>query len=290
MNKNTNKTYLLICVLILVSAFQADKEKHFPKIIDNLPKPDKLLAQNELHKADPLIYMFGDLNNKSYKLVNINRGFNLSPDSLPKARPSNLKIFIDTTQVLSIDLSRYDIPPPPVYVDDKVPVIYEADDLELEYDEVSVIDTLETIRIRKLYEEREPRCVRSYPVYVENISGKDLRVFTVDDKLLMIQEVLDDNGKWRSIEYFRFGMCGNGYYYQPLPKNHFMLIKTPLYEGAFKTKMRLKMKIDDKYIFSNEIDFHINRNQMFPGQEFYSFFDFEIERDSVAFFNRVLLK
>jgi hypothetical protein len=84
--------------------------------------------------------------------------------------------------------------------------------------------------------------------------------------LAMRLEALDEDGAWKSIEFFRIPRHTWGYYISFLPPGTCWSFKIPRYEGSFPTKIRAVLFYEDKHenfqtIYSNVIDASINRTQ-----------------------------
>ncbi len=78
----------------------------------------------------------------------------------------------------------------------------------------------------------------------------------------MIQEAKDVDGKWKPIEFYDppKGCIVNHSLFKHMPKKYegLLIIK---YHGSFKTKLRVKMQINNQYYYSNEFEGSINRSQ-----------------------------
>ncbi|MEO1260842.1 MAG: WG repeat-containing protein [Bacteroidota bacterium] len=90
------------------------------------------------------------------------------------------------------------------------------------------------------------------------------------NRLHLIMQAKDENGEWRDIETMRgMAYCGTGF--QPiasLPSGHYWSFNIPIYDGVFKTEMRMALhqnpfeKNEEKIIwYSNEFSGGVN-----PGQ------------------------
>jgi hypothetical protein len=102
--------------------------------------------------------------------------------------------------------------------------------------------------------------VECYPLLIFNTSDKP----AYSDSIRMIQQAKDKDGKWKPIEYF-FKLPINiipshRFFYEHLPKKYCAL-SVMKYQGDFKTKLRVKVKIGQNTYYSNEIGGYINRTQ-----------------------------
>ncbi|MFT3794963.1 hypothetical protein [Flavobacterium sp.] len=126
--------------------------------------------------------------------------------------------------------------------------------------------------------------VNAYPVLVYNASDtiQLVKKRLTDNGLEMIQEALDSDGIWKPIEFlYEPYACGTGHAdFLILPK-HYLAAAILKYAGDFKTKIRVKIRSQDKIYYSNEIPGSINRSQFDQNivKEFLKQRDFFIESD-----------
>ena len=110
-------------------------------------------------------------------------------------------------------------------------------------------------------------------VYISNPTKKkmvfDLRVA---NRLVLLMQAKDENGVWRDIETMDgMAYCGTGS--RPsasLPPGHYWSFNIPLYDGVFKTKLRMALhqnphdKNEEKIIwYSNEFNGGVNPGQFY---------------------------
>jgi hypothetical protein len=110
-----------------------------------------------------------------------------------------------------------------------------------------------------------------YHVYVVNNLGDTVRFDAQDSRLYMNVQAKDQKGKWRDIEHLPSSWCGNSYHILKLAPKRYWSFVTPVYEGEYKTKLRIKLivgsgkkkngKETDHIIYSNEYKGSVN-----PGQ------------------------
>ncbi|MFT3796589.1 hypothetical protein [Flavobacterium sp.] len=117
-------------------------------------------------------------------------------------------------------------------------------------------------RYFKQLDSLKQKYLKSYPVLIYNNSKSDL--YFGMTPLLIIQEALDIDNKWKPIE-FTYQMPGCGIAasivnYRVQPK-HYLATAIIKYRGNFKTKVRVNFLKGDKVIYSNEIIGYINRSQ-----------------------------
>lgn len=102
-----------------------------------------------------------------------------------------------------------------------------------------------------------------YPVYVVN-QTPTMKVFIGKDSYVFaIQEALDSNQNWRPIEGRGFDFCGNGYWGLKIHPNEFLTFLMPKYEGSYKTKIRVRIKIGDIIYVSKPFEGTINEKQFY---------------------------
>lgn len=123
----------------------------------------------------------------------------------------------------------------------------------------------------------------SYPVFVLNVLDSAVSFEAQDSRLYMKVQAKDQNGAWRDIEYLPSSWCGDSYHRIELPAAHYWKLQTPIYEGGFKTKLRIALeyimseKSEDKYsytkeleiLYSNEYDGSVNLAQFWRKHDYY---------------------
>jgi hypothetical protein len=101
--------------------------------------------------------------------------------------------------------------------------------------------------------------VRCYPLLIFNSNNKKPAYIW---HYRYIQEAKDVDGVWKPIEYFyNHPTCIVTKELLKLKAKNYLAIPIIKYKGDFKTKLRIKMQIDDEIYFSNEITGYINRTQ-----------------------------
>lgn len=116
----------------------------------------------------------------------------------------------------------------------------------------------------------------AFKLYVANTSHETLFFEASDSRLYLKFQAKDIKGAWKDIEYFPGSFCGNSYHTLFLPPNQFWEFTTPIYHGAFKTKIRAKLFckintgfINNDIIYSNEIDGSVNSGQFCEIGDYY---------------------
>jgi WG containing repeat len=119
-------------------------------------------------------------------------------------------------------------------------------------------------------------------VYIGNTTGSKIDFSAQDSRLYMKVQALNSKDEWKDIEYLPSSWCGNSYHTLTLESKHFWTFLTPIYEGEFKTKLRIELKyIDPKdksekrwdkkeiTVYSNEYEGSINPGQFWNKREYY---------------------
>lgn len=106
-----------------------------------------------------------------------------------------------------------------------------------------------------------------YPVYIVNQTPATKKFIGKDSYVFAIQEALDTNRNWRPIEGRGFDFCGNGYWGLKIHPKEFLTILMPKYQGTFKTKIRVRIKIGDIIYVSNPFEGTINERQFYLDKE-----------------------
>jgi len=99
---------------------------------------------------------------------------------------------------------------------------------------------------------------QAYPLYLVNNGIDSVAIPVQDDMLIQIMEAIDSNGKWLPIEYWDFNWCGNAYQTYYLRNNECIVSPFVRYQGKYKTRMRVKIKLGDTTIYSNDFEGSIN--------------------------------
>lgn len=135
-----------------------------------------------------------------------------------------------------------------------------------EKDEIVItIDSTRTIGspmgVWEYYKKPEYRNEKiSYPVFIEN-TNKDTLTIGFGDILPIIIEAKDENGNWKPIQTPFFYDCGTGLTEFYLAPKQIALTTMKIFDGNFKTKLRLSYEMGDQKFLSNEIIGQINLEQ-----------------------------
>ncbi|MES2764758.1 MAG: WG repeat-containing protein [Bacteroidota bacterium] len=117
-------------------------------------------------------------------------------------------------------------------------------------------------------------------VFVANTSKNNVLFNAQDSRLSMKVQAKNKQGEWKDIEYLPSSWCGNSYHTLTLEPNYYWTFLTPVYEGDFKTKLRIELQYanpdkevskDKKEItvYSNEFESSINPGQFWRQQQYY---------------------
>lgn len=112
--------------------------------------------------------------------------------------------------------------------------------------------------------------VKSFPIYVTNLSGdKYAKLRVQDGSLMMVVQATDTSGQWKPIEYWSGSWCGNSFYTMMIPPKHMVMSRGIKCSGDYLTKCRLRLKNGRDSLFSNEFTMRINSTQ----------FEYPVEKD-----------
>ncbi|OBW40359.1 hypothetical protein AB670_03311 [Chryseobacterium sp. MOF25P] len=101
-----------------------------------------------------------------------------------------------------------------------------------------------------------------FSIYVKNNGQKDVLLIPQDNKLTLIQEALNQDKKWKPIEFWVNSDCGMSYLKKiNVRSGEIIGVRSKKYKGNFKTKIRFKLLIDKKVYYSNSITASINKSK-----------------------------
>lgn len=120
------------------------------------------------------------------------------------------------------------------------------------------IDTTKTIgfsmSVWEYYKKPEYRVgKKSYPIFIKNKSSDTLNI-GFGDILPMTTEIKDSLGQWKEIERPFIYECGTGLKGFFLPPNQVVITALRQNFGTTKTMFRVKYKLIDSAVYSNEIN------------------------------------
>jgi len=98
-----------------------------------------------------------------------------------------------------------------------------------------------------------------FSIFIKNSSNENFILVPQDNSLYLIQEAIDENGKWKPIEFWGFSTCGNSYDRKiNFNSNQIIKLDSPKYKGDFSTKIRFKLRLNNKIYYSNPLPSKIN--------------------------------
>jgi hypothetical protein len=104
--------------------------------------------------------------------------------------------------------------------------------------------------------------IHFYPVFLINNSDSVIAfTYQIISGLISIQEAQDSSGVWRPVEYWHWDWCGNTYSQCDLKPNYYVFSQIKIYNGKFQTNLRLKLKLQNKYYYSEPFKGSINYSQ-----------------------------
>jgi len=130
---------------------------------------------------------------------------------------------------------------------------------------IILIDTTKTVGspmgVHEDYNKPEYRDNKiAYPVFISNLSNDTLDI-GFGNILPIIMEAKDENGIWKPIQKKFKYECGKGLTEFYLGPKQIAITTMKLFEGTFKTKLRLVFSYSALKTYSNVIDGYINKGQ-----------------------------
>jgi len=96
-------------------------------------------------------------------------------------------------------------------------------------------------------------CTKAHPILLQSLE-KDTICIGVGKYVELLLEALDIDNQWKAIQKpFRYG-CGVGLNQITLPPHYTALVACPIFEGSFRTLLRLKIGKNYSSTFSGNID------------------------------------
>ena len=247
------KTQLIILLSLIILSCNNGKDKpiaewKIPIVKDSLPSADKNFDTDYIKNPINQLLYIGERKDSvliTTNSLNINQYYSefIEDDTIPKE--SKFELIADTKQKLSIDLENFSFPPPPVALKGN------------EYE----IDEVKTDSIYEIWKKRQRNYVNAYPVFIRNISKDTIHIDNQDGAVFLIQEAKNKIGEWKPIEYWIYSTCGNSYAYTSLGPNDILILKKVSYQGSFETEMRLKLRTNNKLVYSKPFKGSINEEQ-----------------------------
>ncbi|RPD91807.1 hypothetical protein EGM88_14060 [Aureibaculum marinum] len=220
-----------------------------PVIKDSLPTANKILETKYIRNPINQLLYIGTKKDTiliTKKSLNINQYYSEFIEIDTIQRESKIELIADTEQELSIDLENFSFPPPPV-------ALKGSDGLE--------IDETKTDSVYEIWKKRPRNYVKAYPVFIRNPSKDTIHIDNQDGALFLIQEAKNKMGEWKPIEYWIYSTCGNSYAYTSLGPDDILILKKVKYKGTFETEMRLKLRTNNKLVYSKPFKGLINIEQ-----------------------------
>jgi hypothetical protein len=190
-----------------------DYKSTFPTIVDTLSDTASFRTRDWISTADYGILYLG------YQEDSIFLQHNTSVPSsnvLPYKTAAKYKMYYEAKIQLEIDLSQE-----------------IKEDGGLDWDEIIVLleDTLSSMN--KYY--------KAYPVIIKNQEKKPIVIGrSSGDEIPLILEAKDQDGIWKAIEEKNSSSCGFGIYPIILKPQEMIVTGVNIYQGSFKTTLRLK--------------------------------------------------
>ena len=224
-------------------------EWNVPVIKDSLPTADKIFETKYIRNPiNQLLYIGAkkDTIQITKNSLNINPYYSEYIEIDTTKKVSEIELIANTKQELSIDLEKFSFPPPPV-------ALKGSDGFEM--------DEIKTDSVFEIWKKRPRNYVKAYPVFIRNTSKDTIHIDNQDGALFLIQEAKNKMGEWKPIEYWIYSTCGNSYAYTSLGPNDILTLKKVKYKGTFETEMRLKLRTNNKLVYSKPFKGSINTEQ-----------------------------
>ncbi|MFT7251008.1 MAG: hypothetical protein ACI9FW_000727 [Flavobacterium sp.] len=262
----------IITLLFIVLFFSCseNRESNLPRII--IPEVGSIIEVNSSHMLQSQPTLLGLNFTKDTTVLNRENSYNnksvfdLQKDTLlPKY---NFKIIIDTTYDFHFNNFEYKWLDLKHKFDSLLKLNYSMREIERSLIKKVYYDKLANIRKKH---------VKAYPVLIYNNDINNAYIYDDFNGIQMLQEAIDIKGNWKPIEYLKNLNIGLILYqYYKLKPKKYLATSIIKYHGNFKTKIRVKIRLNNHYYYSNEIEGFINQSQFnddFLNFKFYTIFD-----------------
>lgn len=245
-------------LILFTFCFCSKREKKLPRLTSNEKSQAILIDSKIMLRSRVPLLAVNFINDTTVLKVEDMENFcnmkNVEVNDSLKTRPEDIQIFIDSSYNFSSQGFIYRNIPELTEQEKRQPIPNFSDPV----DEEKYIFH----RYLKQTDSLKQKYLKSYPVLIYNNSKSDL--YFGMSPLLIIQEALDVDNKWKPIEYsYQMPGCGIAasiVSYRVQPK-HYLATATIKYTGNFKTKIRVNYLRGRNVIQSNEIIGYINRSQ-----------------------------
>jgi hypothetical protein len=251
---------LLLFILLPFSFCSKKRESDLPRIV--VPEVDNVIEVNTNSMLN--------ISSKSNLLGNFDKdtiieekiSFNTIPKNnvIFKNRDTifpryDFKIIIDTSYSISIKGFEYKnikLPKKELLIKDglingKIPT-------QLDHQKQLKIINNYADNVLKLHQD----FIKCYPLLIYNMEKKSSYI----RRIRLIQQAKNENGNWKPIEFlYSPPSCLVDNYFYKFKPSKYLAIPLIKYHGKFKTKLRVKVQINDCYYYSNEIEGFINKGQ-----------------------------
>lgn len=261
---------LFLILIIQFFAFCTSKNEHeYPRLI--VPKSNKIVEVNTAHmlQSQP-VYLGINFNKDTVVDINILKANTSQVEFkydtiLPKY---DFKIIIDTSYGFHCKNFEYEWLDLRKKIDSLIKLNYTNREIEP--------DLITKVYFDKLTKMRK-KPVTAYPLLIYNNELKDVFIYDALSGFQLIQEAKDIDGKWKPIEYLNnLSSDMISPFFHKLNPKKYIAISIIKYHGNFKTKIRVKIRLNNHYYYSNEIEGFINQSQFnddFLNLDFYKIFD-----------------
>lgn len=138
-------------------------------------------------------------------------------------------------------------------------VSYDSLKINIHIDTSQIIGSADFFPLQNLKKEKDWTSnhrgnTKSHPVLIKNNSDDTLSI-GFGDYIPMIIEAVDSLGEWEQIQEPYFYFCGTGIFPIYLNSNEILITSCKLYEGNYKTKMRLRHGLNKSNEFYGKMNY-----------------------------------
>lgn len=101
----------------------------------------------------------------------------------------------------------------------------------------------------------------AYKLYFINGSAKTEIFRSLSNKIEIVCQAVNEQGKWEDIEKRISSFCGNSYDEVGFKPGHYRVFAVPFFKGKFKTKFRFRLNTEKGDIYSNVYEGYISTGQ-----------------------------
>lgn len=107
----------------------------------------------------------------------------------------------------------------------------------------------------------------AYKIYLINGSEYPVQIPAQDGRIKIIEQAINKKGKWQDIQHFYNSFCGNSYHSICFAPGDFQVFPSPVFKGDFETRLRFRLELGNRTIYSNIFNGRINKSQFLKPQD-----------------------